>query len=91
METSYLLSIIELLFRLTMFNKAIIAALGSSLVASESFTGPMRADQYELVEWPYLNGQPGFGPKELGMIVVASERNQRELGFTLLGQNSVNS
>lgn len=64
------------------FKKAIIAALGASLTEGP-FEGPLRGDQYELVEWPYLNGLPGFGSKEMGFIVVDPERNARELGFSL--------
>ena len=62
--------------------KAIVAALGSSLTEGP-FEGPMKGDQYELVEWAYLNGLPGFGPNEFGMIIVDPDRNSRELGFTL--------
>ena len=62
--------------------KAIIAALGSSITEGP-FEGPMKGDQYELVEWAYLNGLPGFGAKEYGMIITDPSRNERELGFTL--------
>lgn len=62
--------------------KAIVAALGASLTEGP-FEGPMKGDQYELVEWAYLNGLPGFGPNEFGMIIVDPSRNSRELGFTL--------
>lgn len=62
--------------------KAIHAALGASLTEGP-FEGPMRGDQYEVVEWAYLNGLPGFGDKELGMLIVDPERNERALGFTL--------
>lgn len=62
--------------------KAIVAALGASLTEGP-FEGPMKGDQYELVEWAYLNGLPGFGANEFGMIIVDPSRNERELGFTL--------
>lgn len=62
--------------------KAIVAALGSSITEGP-FEGPMKGDQYELVEWAYLNGLPGFGKDEYGMIIVDPSRNERELGFTL--------
>lgn len=62
--------------------KAITAALGSSITEGP-FEGPMKGDQYELVEWAYLNGLPGFGAKEYGMLIVDPSRNARELGFTL--------
>ena len=66
----------------SIFNKAIRAALGASLTEGP-FEGPLSADKYELVEWTYLNGKPGFGPKELGFLMVDPSRNDRELGFTL--------
>jgi hypothetical protein len=66
----------------SMFNKAIRAALGASLTEGP-FEGPLAGDQYEMVEWPYLNGLPGFGSKELGFLVVDPQRNNSELGFTL--------
>lgn len=62
--------------------KAITAALGSSITEGP-FEGPMKGDQYELVEWAYLNGLPGFGANEFGMLIVDPSRNERELGFTL--------
>ena len=62
--------------------KAIQAALGASLTEGP-FEGPMKGDQYELVEWAYLNGLPGFGAKEFGILVVDPQRNETELGFTL--------
>lgn len=62
--------------------KAITAALGASITEGP-FEGPMKGDQYELVEWAYLNGLPGFGPNEYGMLIVDPSRNERELGFTL--------
>lgn len=62
--------------------KAITAALGSSITEGP-FEGPMKGDQYELVEWAYLNGLPGFGKDEYGMLLVDPSRNERELGFTL--------
>lgn len=62
--------------------KAITAALGASITEGP-FEGPMKGDQYELVEWAYLNGLPGFGANEYGMIIVDPSRNERELGFTL--------
>ena len=62
--------------------KAITAALGSSITEGP-FEGPMKGDQYELVEWAYLNGLPGFGANEYGMLIVDPSRNSRELGFTL--------
>ncbi|MBR4889690.1 MAG: hypothetical protein IKU15_00335 [Clostridia bacterium] len=66
----------------SLFNKSIRAALGGSLT-TEPFQGPLSGDQYELIEWPYLNGLPGFGAKELGMLVVDPARNEAGLGFTL--------
>lgn len=65
-----------------MLKKAIVAALGASLTEGP-FEGPMRGDQYSLDEWAYLNGLPGFGPKELGFFVIDPERNKTALGFTL--------
>lgn len=62
--------------------KAIVAALGSSITEGP-FEGPMKGDQYELVEWAYLNGLPGFGQNEYGMLIVDPSRNERELGFAL--------
>ena len=62
--------------------KAITAALGASITEGP-FEGPMKGDQYELVEWAYLNGLPGFGTNEFGMLIVDPSRNERELGFTL--------
>ena len=62
--------------------KAIHAALGASMTEGP-FEGPMRGDQYEVVEWAYLNDLPGFKAKEFGILIVDPERNNRELGFTL--------
>jgi hypothetical protein len=62
--------------------KAIHAALGGSITEGP-FEGPMKGDQYEVIEWPYLNDLPGFKPKEFGLLIVDPERNNRELGFTL--------
>jgi hypothetical protein len=62
--------------------KAIHAALGSSITEGP-FEGPLQGDQFEVVEWPYLNELPGFKAKEFGIIIVDPERNSRELGFTL--------
>lgn len=64
------------------FKKALLAALGSS-VTEGPFDGPLQGDQFEVVEWPYLNGLDGFGSKELGFLMVDPERNNTELGFTL--------
>lgn len=62
--------------------KAIHAALGGSITEGP-FEGPMKGDQYDVVEWPYLNDLPGFKPKEFGLLIVDPERNARELGFIL--------
>lgn len=62
--------------------KALQAALGASITEGP-FEGPMRGDQYALDEWAYLNGLPGFGAKEMGIIVLDPERNRTALGFTL--------
>lgn len=63
-------------------SKAIKAALGASATEGP-FDGPMKGDQYQLVEWAYLNGKPGFTNKEMGMVIMDSARNNSELGFIL--------
>ena len=65
-----------------MLRKTILAALGASITEGP-FEGPMRGDQFELVEWAYLNGLPGFGTKEMGLLFVDPARNSSALGFTL--------
>jgi hypothetical protein len=62
--------------------KAIVAALGASLTEGP-FEGPMKGDQYTLDEWAYLNGLPGFGNKEHGLLLIDPDRNRRALGFTI--------
>lgn len=66
----------------SMFNKSIRAALGASLTEGP-FEGPLSGDKYSMEEWAYLSGLPGFGPKEMGMLIVDPQRNNAELGFTL--------
>ena len=65
-----------------MLAKSIRAALGASLTEGP-LEGPLSGDQYQLVEWAYLANQPGFGPKEMGMLIMDPSRNSTELGFTL--------
>lgn len=62
--------------------KTMKAALGASLTGGE-FEGPLKGDQFEIVEWAYLNDLPGFGDKEMGILLVDPSRNNSELGFTL--------
>ena len=62
--------------------KTMKAALGASLTGGD-FEGPLKGDQFEIVEWAYLNGLPGFKEKEMGILLVDPQRNNSELGFTL--------
>ena len=66
----------------SMFKKAIRAALGASLTEGP-FEGPLQGDQWEIVEWPYLNHLDGFNSKELSFLIVDPQRNNTALGFTL--------
>lgn len=65
-----------------LLRKTLKAAIGASLTGGD-FDGPLKGDQFEIVEWPYLNGLAGFKEKEMGILLVDPERNNSELGFTL--------
>lgn len=62
--------------------KTLKAALGATRT-SEDFDGPLKGDDFSIVEWPYLNGLDGFKEKEMGFIVLDPQRNSSALGFTL--------
>lgn len=65
----------------SLLSKTIKAALGGRITEGP-FEGPLSGDQFELVEWAYLNGKPGFTSKEMGLIILDPTRNARELGFS---------
>jgi len=64
-----------------LLGSALRAAVGGNLVTGP-FDGPLPADKFEIVEWPYLNGLDGFGDKEFGFLVIDPTRNSQELGFS---------